>query len=29
MNIWHDMDPKQITPTDFSVLIFCLKNKAK
>ena len=21
MNIWHDMDPKQITPTDFSVLI--------
>ena len=21
MNIWHDMDPKKITPTDFSVLI--------
>ena len=21
MNIWHDMDPKQITSTDFSVLI--------
>ena len=21
MNIWHDMDPKQITPTDFSALI--------
>lgn len=21
MNIWHDMDPKQITPTDFSVVI--------
>ena len=21
MNIWHDMDPKQITPKDFSVLI--------
>ena len=21
MNIWHDMDPKQITPTDFSAVI--------
>ena len=21
MNIWHDMDPKQITPTDFSTVI--------
>ena len=21
MNIWHDMDPKQVTPTDFSAVI--------
>ena len=27
MNIWHDMDPKQIAPTDFSALIEISKGR--
>ena len=28
MNIWHDIDPKMITPTDFSAVIEISKDSS-